>query len=53
VAVNRPTSFGVAEDASMINKWRRALICGAMELDQDALYLQQIALKGIQESARL
>jgi hypothetical protein len=51
--VDRAAGLGVAQDPEVVDERRRALVGGPMELDEDALDLQEIALQGIQEAAGL
>jgi hypothetical protein len=51
--VDRAAGLGVAQDPEVVYERRRALVGGPVELDEDALDLQEIALQGIQEAAGL
>ena len=53
VTVNRPPSLRVAQDALVVDERLRALVRGEVELDEDPLDVEQVALERVEEAARL
>ena len=53
VAVDRPARLRVAQDALVIDERLRALVGGQVELDEDPLDVDQVALERVEEAAGL
>lgn len=53
MTIHRSTSLGIAQYTRMINEWLRKWVSREVQLDDDALYVNQIALKRVEEPARL
>ena len=53
VAVDRPARLRVAQDALVVDERLRALVRGQVELDEDPLDVDQVALERVEEPARL